>query len=43
MENASEGTHSNKNGLSISGEEGAGLSVCPPTHLKMFSVPVAQW
>ncbi len=26
MENASEGTHSNKNSLSISGEESAGLS-----------------
>ncbi len=36
MENASEGTHSNKNSLSISGEESAGLSVCPATHFKMF-------
>ncbi len=36
MENASEGTHSNKNSHSISSEESAGLSVCPTTHLKMF-------
>ncbi len=32
MENASEEMHSNNNSLSISGEESAGLSVCPPTH-----------
>ncbi len=36
MENASEGTHSNKNSLSISGEESAGLSASPPLTLKMF-------
>ncbi len=37
MENASEETHSNKDSLSISSEEGVGLSVCPPpTYLKMF-------
>ncbi len=33
MENASEGTHSNKNSHSISSEESTGLSVCPATHL----------
>ncbi len=32
MEKAIEETHLNKNSLSISGAEGAGLSVCPPTH-----------
>ncbi len=37
MENASKGTHSNKNSLSISGEERLDLlSVCPDTHFKMF-------
>ncbi len=41
MENASEGTHSNKNSHSISSEESAGLSAStfglpPATHLKMF-------
>ncbi len=38
MENASEEMHSNKTSLSISGEERELdlLSVCPPTHLKMF-------
>ncbi len=41
MENASEGTHSNKNSRSISSEESAGISAStfglpPATHLKMF-------
>ncbi len=36
MENANEGTHSNKNSLSISGEESAGLRFAPPLTLKMF-------
>ncbi len=37
MENASEGTHSNKNSHSISSEESAGLSLgLPRYHLKMF-------
>ncbi len=40
MENASEGTHSNKNSRSISSEESAGLSAStfslpPATHLKI--------
>ncbi len=32
MENASEGTHSNKNSLSISGEESAALTFGLPRH-----------
>ncbi len=32
MENASEETHSNKNSLSISGEESAGLTFGLPRH-----------
>ncbi len=32
MENTSEGTHSNKNSLSISGEESAGLTFGLPPH-----------
>ncbi len=32
MENASEGAHSNKNSLSISGEESTGLTVGLPRH-----------
>ncbi len=36
VENANEETHSNKNSLSISGEDSAGLSVSPANHKMMF-------